>query len=84
MIYTDHKPLTYLQGMRLLDGWLARTLEELGDYDFELKYLPGKHNVIADALSRDTLGQPVSFGVDDSKVVDVCRVCRVLLYIRFA
>ena len=70
VIYTDHKPLTYLQGMRLLDGRLARTLEELGDYDFEMRYLPGKHNVIADALSRDTLSQPVSFGIEDSKVLE--------------
>ena len=70
IVKTDHRPLTYLQGMRLLDGRLARTLEELGDYDFELQYLPGKHNVIADSLSRDALAQEVSFGVEDSKVLE--------------
>ncbi|MCI73766.1 hypothetical protein A2U01_0095030, partial [Trifolium medium] len=32
-----------------------RWLEFLKDYDFELRYHPGKANVVADALSRKSL-----------------------------
>lgn len=38
--------------MSLVDGRLARTLEELHEYDFEIRHILGKRNVIADALSR--------------------------------
>ena len=63
ILHTDHKPLTYLQGSRLLDGRLARTLEELGEYDFEIRYVPGKLNVFADALSR-SLNQVVNLSIN--------------------
>lgn len=65
VIYSDHKPLSYLQGMRLLDGRLARTLEELGDYDFEVRYIPGRLNVVADTLSRDSLSVPITLNITD-------------------
>ncbi|CAF3645490.1 unnamed protein product, partial [Rotaria socialis] len=31
---------------------LARTLEDLADFDFTVRWIPGNTNVIADALSR--------------------------------
>ena len=52
ILYTDHKPLSYLQGVKLMDSRLARTLEEIGEFDFEICFIPGKLNVVADALSR--------------------------------
>ncbi|CAF4398071.1 unnamed protein product, partial [Rotaria magnacalcarata] len=36
-----------LAGLRL-----ARTLEDLADFDFTVRWIPGNTNVIADALSR--------------------------------
>ena len=37
-IFTDHRPLIYLQNMKLIDSRIARTLEDLSDYSFEVYY----------------------------------------------
>ena len=52
IIHTDHQPLIYLNNMRLIDSRLARTLEDLADFNFEIRYTPGKENAAADCLSR--------------------------------
>ena len=52
VIYTDHRPLLYLQNMKLVDSRLARTLEDLSDFAFTIKFRPGVENTAADKLSR--------------------------------
>ena len=52
VIHTDHQPLIYLQNMSMVDGRVARTWEELNEFDFEIRHIVGKSNFIADALSR--------------------------------
>ena len=52
VIKTDHQPLVYLHNMKLVDGRLARTLEDLSDFSFTIEYVPGENNAIADGLSR--------------------------------
>ena len=52
IVMTDHKPLTYLHNMANNNSRLARTLEELAEFDFEVKYRPGRENQAADYLSR--------------------------------
>ena len=51
-VYSDHKNRKYIFTQRDLNMRQSRWMEFLEDYDFTLYYLPGKVNVVADALSR--------------------------------
>ena len=49
---TDHRALTYLYSFKEPDGLLARWMEKLGQFDFEIKHEAGKRIPHADCLSR--------------------------------
>lgn len=51
-IYTDHAPLT--SGLKLKDSFnrIARWTLALSNFDFHVKFLPGKANKISDFMSR--------------------------------
>jgi hypothetical protein len=51
-IMSDHKSLTQFKTQPLLSGRQARWKDVLADYDFDIVYVEGKANVVADGLSR--------------------------------
>jgi hypothetical protein len=50
--WTDHKALVFMLTQKDLEGRRARWLEAIAEFDFEIKFVPGKENVLSDALSR--------------------------------
>ncbi|XP_075103258.1 uncharacterized protein LOC142177970 [Nicotiana tabacum] len=55
-IFTDHKSLQYIFKQRELNLRQRRWLELLKNYDVDILYHPRKANVVADALSRRSMG----------------------------
>nr|GEW08490.1 reverse transcriptase domain-containing protein [Tanacetum cinerariifolium] len=51
-VFTDHKSLQHILDQKELNMRQRRWLELLSDYDCEIRYHPGKANVVADALSK--------------------------------
>ncbi|KAI3712190.1 hypothetical protein L1987_70740 [Smallanthus sonchifolius] len=52
VVFTDHKSLQHIFNQKELNMRQRRWVELLNDYDCEIRYHPGKENVVADALSR--------------------------------
>ena len=51
-VYTDNNPLTYVLTSAKLNAVGMRWVNELADFNFTIKYRPGKENIDADSLSR--------------------------------
>ncbi|CAI6358323.1 unnamed protein product [Macrosiphum euphorbiae] len=51
-IITDHRPLTYLFGIKDASSQLMRWRLQLADYDYDIKYRAGPEHSNADCLSR--------------------------------
>lgn len=55
-IYSDHKILQYIFVQQKLNLWQRRWLYFVKDYDMSRHYHIGKANVVADALSKLSMG----------------------------
>ena len=55
---SDHNPLSHLRSQYDPRGKIGRWVSELEEYDYTIRYIRGKDNVKAGALSRNTNASP--------------------------
>ena len=68
IIQTDHANLQYWKSPRNLNRQTAQWHADLQEYDFQLEYIPGKTNTVADALSRPA---DINQGQKDNKGITI-------------
>lgn len=56
-VKSDHKPLQYLYNLKNPSSRLSRLRLDLEEYHFDIEYIKGKDNVMADALSRISIDE---------------------------
>jgi len=71
-LYCDHKSLKYLYDQKELNMWQRRRMELLKDYNLEIKYHPGKSNVVADTLSRKIV-QVAALMIHEQRLIEDFR-----------
>ncbi|GJR15667.1 putative reverse transcriptase domain-containing protein [Tanacetum coccineum] len=73
-VFTDHKSLQQILDQKELNMRQRRWLELLSDYDWDIRYHPGKANVVADALSQKINETSLYKEFEEFMVVDVKEI----------
>ncbi|GJW04451.1 putative reverse transcriptase domain-containing protein [Tanacetum coccineum] len=92
VVFTDHKSLQHILDQKDLNMRQRRWIELLSDYDCEIRYHPGKANVVADAFSRKERIEPLrvramvmTIGLDlPSRILDAQKEAVKVEYIEVA
>ncbi|GKD44117.1 putative reverse transcriptase domain-containing protein, partial [Tanacetum coccineum] len=58
-VFTNHKSLQHILDQKELNIRQRHWLELLSDYDYDIRYHPGKENIVADALNRKERIEPL-------------------------
>lgn len=77
-IYTDHKPLENLNIKNRTDDELGDMTHYLSQYNFIIKYNPGRNNTEADCLSRNPVYESHENEEDNLKTVNIVRIEEIL------
>ncbi|MCO5550731.1 hypothetical protein L7F22_004222 [Adiantum nelumboides] len=70
-LVTDHKSLKWIFTQPNLNMRQRRWIELLQEYDFDIKYRPGKDNVVADGLSRKSFLNAIS--IPNNPILDMIK-----------
>ncbi len=81
-VFTDNNPLTYVMSSAKLNATGLRWVAELSNFNFTLKYKPGKKNSDADGLSRFpmSLEEQERWSTEKMKLEDLAAVMAVRLH----
>ena len=74
---TDHKSLQHFKTQPQLSGRQTRWKDVIADFDFDIEYIEGKANVVADGLSRRPTTQHSSELLHlrtSSRPLPLCRI----------
>ena len=71
VVFSDHKSLKYIFTQRDLNMRQHKRMEYLEDYDLTLHYHPSKANVVADVLSRKSIGVLASVASREWQMLEV-------------
>lgn len=72
-VQSDHKPLIYLYNLKDPTSKLTRLRLELAEFNFTINHIPGKDNVVADALSRIHIRDIIKASEDAASILALTR-----------
>ncbi len=76
VVYTDNNPLTYALSSAKLNATGLRRIGELADFNFTIRYRPGKTNTDADTLSRmpERMGEYMASCTQETCQDELCAI----------